>query len=141
MSFWQIFERINRIARSTTVNSFGGRSRFDDELRRAQELIDGERRREEDEKRQKEKGGANGAKQEQQESHDPNGMTIERACAVIGVATTASMQEIQAAYRRRVAEVHPDRYSNHPPPEQRKAVARTQQLNEAYAFLKSRRST
>jgi len=139
MSFWQIFERINRIARSSTADTFGGRSRFDDELRRAQELIDGERRREEEEKREKEKGKSGGAKEEQRPGRD--GMSVERACAIIGVPVTATMQEIQSAYRRRVAEVHPDRYSNRPAAEQSEAVARTQQLNEAYAFLKSERAT
>jgi DnaJ-domain-containing protein 1 len=138
MSFWQIFERINRIARSTTADAFGGRSRFDDELRRAQELIDSERRREDEERRQKEKGKSNGQKQEQQGT---DGMSVERACAIIGVPETATLQEIKAAYRRRVAEVHPDRYSNQSAAEQQLAVARTQQLNEAYAFLKSTRAT
>jgi DnaJ-domain-containing protein 1 len=138
MSFWQIFERINRIARSTTADTFGGRSRFDDELRRAQELIDGERRRDEEEKRQKATGNSD---QSNREPRGSDGMTVEEACAIIGVVVTASDQEIRSAYRRRVAEVHPDRFSNRPVSEQREAVARTQQLNEAYAFLKSRSAT
>jgi DnaJ-domain-containing protein 1 len=136
MSFRQIFDRISRIARVNATDLFGTAGRHDEELRRAQELIDGERRREEKERESAsrtndEPGGT-------KERPDRDGMTLEQASAIIGVPPTASLREITASYRRRIALVHPDRFAGKSTAEHDQAIEMTQKLNIAYAYLKRR---
>lgn len=54
---------------------------------------------------------------------------------VLGVAQSASRQEVRAAYRVLVQIFHPDRLQDCPIEVQREAERRLQQVNEAYALL------
>jgi DnaJ-domain-containing protein 1 len=60
-------------------------------------------------------------------------------CAVLGVAPGASDAEIERAYRRAIAQCHPDRLASATPEERRRADARASELNRAYERLRPRR--
>jgi hypothetical protein len=155
MSFRQIFERVTRIARSGSFDPF--EDDFDDELRRAQELIDAEKRREEEarEGRREASGaegarrgaagtpGASGAEEEGTEPRSPDipvEPEIERALLLLGVTSAASLQDITLAYRRRIVEIHPDRHQRGDAGEIDESKLRTQELNRAYALVKEWRT-
>ena len=55
---------------------------------------------------------------------------------VLGVPSTASQDEIRAAYRRLIMQYHPDRVSGMGPEIIAMAEKRTKEINEAYAELK-----
>jgi DnaJ-domain-containing protein 1 len=55
---------------------------------------------------------------------------------VLGVAESASDEEIHSAYQRLVMQYHPDRVSGMGPEIVEVAEARTKEINEAYSRLK-----
>jgi hypothetical protein len=55
--------------------------------------------------------------------------------AVLGVSATATRQEIGTAYRKRVAQHHPDRFHGAPMEEQNAAATRFIELTRAYEEL------
>jgi site-specific DNA-cytosine methylase len=147
MSFRAIFDRLARIARSEL--SFPNRD-FDAELRRAQELIEESRQREERRKKGEgggEKGKGREAKEEgrrdagasagKQESSNAGsgGMSYELACRTLRVASGSTFEQVAAAYRLRIREIHPDRHGRLSAAEQERTMRATQELNLAYEFL------
>jgi len=54
---------------------------------------------------------------------------------LLGIAPSASTDEIKRAYRQQVTRYHPDRYTHTSPTEQSYASERTRRLNEAYRVL------
>jgi curved DNA-binding protein CbpA len=58
----------------------------------------------------------------------------------LGVEPTASNEQIKAAYRRAIAQVHPDRFAHAPQQQQRAAAERALEINRAYAILKAVRN-
>jgi len=56
---------------------------------------------------------------------------------VLGVAPTASMDEIEAAYRQQVRAHHPDLHQGDPPEALAEAEATTRSLNEAMALVRA----
>ena len=70
---------------------------------------------------------------EQDESRSESGtsMTLDRACAILDVALTATEEEINSAYQRLIAKIHPDRGGS--------SYFATE-LNEARAYLINRLS-
>ena len=135
MSFRQIFNRINSIARA---GLYTGRSSREDELRAARELIEEHRRRSEPEweepaPRSRKEGDSSSSRTERSES---GGMTYERAVAIVGVGRTATFAEVTRAYRERIVKIHPDRLAGAGRDTLEEAKRMTQELNEAYSFLK-----
>ncbi|GIV52502.1 MAG: hypothetical protein KatS3mg038_3023 [Candidatus Kapaibacterium sp.] len=65
---------------------------------------------------------------------------VEWAYQTLGVAPTASNEQIKAAYRRAIAQVHPDRFAHAPQQQQRAAAERALEINRAYAILKAVRN-
>lgn len=126
MSFWQIFSRVSRLA--TTSSLFDGDTSHSGELRRAQELIDQARR--EDAKA--------AAAFEKPAAAANNAMNHIRACEILGVARAATLLEVAQAYRKIIVIHHPDHAVKSTPEEQRIARIRTQEINEAYTFLKTK---
>jgi curved DNA-binding protein CbpA len=57
--------------------------------------------------------------------------------AVLGVAPTATMAEIELAYRQGVRACHPDLHQGSPPDELARAEAMTRDLNEAMALVRA----
>ncbi len=55
---------------------------------------------------------------------------------VLGVTPNATPDEIKRAYRREIAQYHPDRFRNADAETQRYASARSQRITEAYAALR-----
>lgn len=55
--------------------------------------------------------------------------------ALLGVARTASLEEIKRSYRQQIARFHPDRYATAPEAERLYASQRAQRINEAYRVL------
>ncbi|HVT77014.1 MAG TPA: J domain-containing protein [Acidimicrobiales bacterium] len=62
------------------------------------------------------------------------------AYAVLGVAPSATDEEIREAYLRRSKELHPDRYADASARDQAMATRAMQQLNVAYDELRHRRA-
>ncbi len=140
MSFRQIFDRMNRIARSYSPDGWGSER---DELRRAEEIIEQERQREERERAAKSAGSAtnaSGTGDAPEEGIPPQGADPARyqeAIAVLALSDGASFEDITVAYRRLVGIHHPDRAAHLSPEEQRNAARKTQELNIAYAYLRN----
>ncbi|MEO6048084.1 MAG: J domain-containing protein [Candidatus Kapaibacterium sp.] len=125
MSFWQIFSRVSRLA--TTSSIFDGDRSHSGELRRAQELIDQARR---------DDAKAAAAAFEKPAAAANNAMNHIRACEILGVARAATLLEVAQAYRKIIVIHHPDHAVKSTPEEQCTARIRTQEINEAYTFLK-----
>jgi hypothetical protein len=135
MSFRQIFDRVVRIARA---ESMGGRrsSTFEEELRRAHELIEESRRprRRTLEEEIDELGASNGASTGASRRALPE--EHRAALRALGLPDEATAEQIGAAYRQRARELHPDRFSHLSAAEQREMLKRMQELNLAYEYLR-----
>lgn len=129
MSFRQIFDRIARIARSEM--SGHRRSSFEEELRRAEELIEESRRPRRSSIDAEPEPETGPAREEDSEEY-------RRALRTIGVAPGATRDEIAAAYRQRARELHPDRNAHPGAAEQAEVLRRMQELNLAYEYLRRR---
>ncbi len=121
----QIFDRINRIARahwssltdSDTAWAERVLSSDDDELRR---IID----------------------ELQSEPPSPSvPPDVAQALRVLGLPTTATAEEVRSAYRRLIAQWHPDRFVGATAEEQHRAQERARELNAAYLLLKAYHGT
>ncbi len=53
----------------------------------------------------------------------------------LGLAPGAGIDEIRAAYRTLARQFHPDRFTDAPPDDQRAALERMQEINQAFAVL------
>jgi hypothetical protein len=128
MSFRQIFDRITRIARAEAFGTRG--SSYEEELRRAEELIEESRRP----RRTTIDESADAAEPQSEEEAE----AYRVALRTIGVRAGATREQIATAYRQRARELHPDRVGHMSPEEQREALRRMQELNLAYEFLRRR---
>lgn len=119
-----IVERILRIVRAELADRFGSRSAQpsvdvdDEELRRIIEELNASHA------------------QKQQRPPQVDG-AVAWAYQTLGVSPSASNEEIKAAYRRAIRQVHPDRFARAPADQQRWAAQRAQEINRAYAILKA----
>lgn len=59
--------------------------------------------------------------------------------AVLGVAEDASMDEIDAAYRRKMSDYHPDKVANAAAEIKALAETRAREINAAYEAIRKRR--
>jgi hypothetical protein len=59
--------------------------------------------------------------------------------AALGVASSASDEAVEAAYRRRMSEYHPDRVATAAPEIRELAERRARELNQAYDEIKRQR--
>ena len=57
---------------------------------------------------------------------------------VLGIQGKVTGEQIKKAYRRRIAEYHPDKVQNMAPEIRKLAEQRTAELTEAYAYLKEK---
>lgn len=135
MSFRQIFSRITNIARANTSGWRGRdsfrdpfRDSFDEELRRAQELIREAREREE---------RANAPAEEPASSDGVEVVAV--AYRALGVAPSDPFEVITRAYRALIVRHHPDRHARLAPEEQEVARRKAQEINDAYRVIKEHR--
>lgn len=136
----QIFRRILRIANSYK-NSLGSDSYthlLDDEEQRLREAIDSlgsdnDNASSDDHQRRKANDGS-------RTGGGSDGMTIQSACAILGVPESAPPEAIKAAYKRLIKEYHPDRVASLGKDVQSLAQRKSRQINGAYQFLKSKRN-
>ena len=63
-------------------------------------------------------------------------MSFERAIAIVGVGRSATIADVTRAYRERIVKIHPDRLAGSAPHILDDAKRMTQELNDAYSFLK-----
>ena len=59
-------------------------------------------------------------------------------CQVLGIQGKVTGEQIKKAYRKRIAEYHPDKVQNMAPEIRKLAERRTAELTEAYAFMKEK---
>lgn len=139
MSFRQIFDRLARFARSEMHAP--GRSSFEEELRRAQELIEESRRPRRTSVEDDPASARNSERPAERSSQTAPRREEEyyRALRTIGAPDDATPEQITAAFRERAREVHPDRLEHLSPALQRDALRRMQELNLAYEYLRRRR--
>jgi hypothetical protein len=57
---------------------------------------------------------------------------------VLGLSTRASIQEVKIAYKKLIMQYHPDKVVNLGPELQSLAITKTQEINEAYQYLKKK---
>jgi hypothetical protein len=70
-------------------------------------------------------------------SHESRGpLTLDRAYTLLGVTASASLEEINKAYRAKISKSHPDKVSHLSVELQDKAKELTLRLNEALDFIK-----
>ena len=62
----------------------------------------------------------------------------ERYCKILGLRGKVTNEEIKKAYRKRIAEYHPDKVQRMAPEIRDLAQKRTAELTEAYAYLKEK---
>lgn len=65
---------------------------------------------------------------------------VEWAYRTLGLDPSASNEQIKAAYRRAIVQVHPDRLAHAPQQQQCDAAERAREINRAYAILKAVRN-
>ncbi len=63
-------------------------------------------------------------------------MNYEKACNVLKIHRDASVDEIKNAYKQRIKEYHPDLVENLGEELRQLAKQKSQQINEAYKFIK-----
>lgn len=61
---------------------------------------------------------------------------LQKSYRILELKNTASIEEIKAAYKRKIREVHPDLLVSKTIEEQEKAKLKLHELNSAYAYLK-----
>lgn len=151
----QIWNRIRRLAQSYTRDSaWSYESVEEEEQRRLKEIID-ELNRQEPARQQGQSAGQqhahtgqqnasqrNGSQQrasneQQRSAPKPTGMTMEQALHILGVASTASNDDIKRAYKKLMMKYHPDRVASMGAVEQEAAKRRAQEVNGAYQYIKT----
>jgi DnaJ domain len=70
-------------------------------------------------------------------SNDPRSLTTDSALLLLGLVSGASKEDIQQAYRRRIAEWHPDKLDGMASELKVLATERMKMLNAAYELLKA----
>jgi DnaJ-domain-containing protein 1 len=63
-------------------------------------------------------------------------MDYEQACNILKIHSNSSVEEIKNAYKQRIKEYHPDRVENLGEELRQLAKQKSQQINEAYQFIK-----
>ncbi|HYF02679.1 MAG TPA: DnaJ domain-containing protein [Patescibacteria group bacterium] len=135
-----IFDRARRIAESYLNDTFSRNVNLppdsdDEELRR---IIDELTR---DSEKKSTGGGAKntasgGFKNNSSTSQNPQDGRFKNACATLGIAETASVDEIKSAFKRKMRIHHPDKAATLGKAEQAAAHTKAQEISEAYQFLK-----
>lgn len=126
----QLFNRIKRIVQAETNPRTKANEAFiedgDDGLKKIiDELNESKQRKNE---YTKEKSGSD------------NNYSVSDACALLGVSVNAEFEEIRIAYKKKIAEYHPDKVAHLGEELQKMAEIKTKDINYAYSYLKKVKS-
>lgn len=96
------------------------------------------------EKKENRESGRSRKRTESSESKGPgtsdSAMNNDKACKVLGIDPRSGVEEIKSAYKQKIKEYHPDRVANLGDEIRELAGRKTQEINQAYNFLKNERN-
>lgn len=126
----QIFERISRIIKSSSVKSGNGFSYVDSEDDELKKIID--------ELNSSKNSGDESQSEKNQSKSDFNSQLseIEKAFQTLGISPDSEDELIKTIYRKKMKEFHPDKVSHLSEEVRKKAEARAKDINEAYLKIK-----
>ncbi len=126
----QIFNRIKRITKSYLENRNLNENYTKDFLDEDEEL----------KKLFDELSSSDNKNNNQTDQFDVKKMNMEIASKILGLSENASNEEIKIAYKQKIKEYHPDKVADMGEEIRNLAKIRTQQINQAYEFLKKERN-
>jgi DnaJ-domain-containing protein 1 len=126
----QLFDRLKRFIQSEFSSSRGSGSRLNTELDDILRELEGNPRhdnqRHDNQRHQQ-------AKQQRPEESMPNAVRDAHMALSVPVGSTADA--VKKAYRKAIAQWHPDKFATATAEQQRRALEQTQRLNSAYQTL------
>lgn len=125
----QIFNRLKNFIKSEvnfkSDSSFDFEKQSDEDLKRIIEDLNKSKKTEQENTRQQRTG-----KQERKE------ISLDEAYSVLGINKNSSVDEIKAAYKKKIKEYHPDRLAGLGSELQQLAHQKSLEINSAYNLLK-----
>ncbi|NLO20065.1 MAG: DnaJ domain-containing protein [Ignavibacteria bacterium] len=125
----QIFNRLKNFIKSEvnfkSDSSFDFEKQSDEDLKRIIEDLNKSKKTEQENTRQQRAG-----KQERKE------ISLDEAYSVLGINKNSSVDEIKAAYKKKIKEYHPDRLAGLGSELQQLAHQKSLEINSAYNLLK-----
>ncbi|HPI19596.1 MAG TPA: DnaJ domain-containing protein [Candidatus Kapabacteria bacterium] len=127
----QIFDRLKNIIKSEV--NFNDEVNYDFEKQSEDDL---KRIIDELNKKKKTKQNTENQNNHQQENFQKQQYSLDDAYKILEINENSNIEEIKAAYKKKIKEYHPDRLSGLGAELQQIAHQKTQEINSAYNFLK-----
>lgn len=145
MSYNQIFRRLSRLFQSTVNSVLDDLNKeeeqaFDEELRKAEQEAKGDTG-----SQQQSTGNQQSKRKEQRQQNTSQGKRKpgerdnDYYLAVLGLTSSATNDEVKRAYRKLMAQYHPDKVATLAPELQKIASEKSKAINEAYMIIERRR--
>jgi DnaJ like chaperone protein len=141
MSYEQIFRRLNRLFKSTMNDVMDRLSSDDQELNE----FDKELKTPRDAGTNQERSGSQSSGRSSQSQYRPQGdrkpgeRDDAHYYAVLGLAPSATVEEIKRSYKKLMSQYHPDKVASLSQQLQKEAAEKAKAINEAYQIIERRR--